>query len=239
MRVLVVAEVEERRALLAGLITSTGHEVSATAPARLLASVAASQPDGLVVDGVEHPERARRDLERARAGLEESAAVLLLVAAGSTWLRALPGDMAPALAFVDSDLGAKLDALAGATGASVSPDHARADVRQRAALTWHPETREIVGPEGTVALTTSQAVIIDLLLRRAGVVVPATTLSRALWGDAILDGHGRAAIRSHIYTLRRKLHAIGLDDVLVSAPGWGYRLEGSANLHGAARSRLV
>jgi two-component system response regulator MprA len=74
-------------------------------------------------------------------------------------------------------------------------------------------------------LTASEALIVDLLLRHPGLVVPANALSRALWGDAILDGHGRAAIRSHIYTLRRKLRAVGLPSALVSAPGWGYRLD--------------
>ncbi len=49
---------------------------------------------------------------------------------------------------------------------------------------------------------------------------------RALWGEtATSDHHARAAIRTHVRTLRRKLATAGLAGALVTLPRIGYRID--------------
>lgn len=49
-------------------------------------------------------------------------------------------------------------------------------------------------------------------------------ITQVLCGEAIADRYGRAAIRSHVHSLRRKLRAIGLEGSIESLPGTGYCL---------------
>ena len=74
-------------------------------------------------------------------------------------------------------------------------------------------------------LTASEAAIFETVLEANGGVVPAERIALALWGrQTMMDTLNRAAIRSHVYTLRKKLCVAGLDHALVSLSGAGYRL---------------
>ncbi len=90
--------------------------------------------------------------------------------------------------------------------------------------------REVEGPEGAAHLTPSEASILSLLMREGGSVVSHQELAQELWGSAFSDRHSRAAIRSHVHTLRAKLRGggVGLADVVASMPGVGYRLNAAA-----------
>lgn len=241
MRILVIAEGAGRGALLVALAASNGHGAVATAPEQLLAAVAAMRAEVLLIDAVEDPERGRRILERARAAVDVAVPAVLVLADGSAWLHgALPIDMQPAVVLANVELGATLDAaLHRARGAPIHVVSAGAAVRQLGALGWLAESREVVGPAGRAVLTASEAKIMEVLAGRPGLVIPTTTVSRALWGEVILDRHGRAAIRSHVHTLRRKLRTTGLEGSLVSLPGLGYRLAIVDGGEGGARFEAV
>jgi hypothetical protein len=71
----------------------------------------------------------------------------------------------------------------------------------------------------TVTLTTSEATIMSLLLRKSGVVVSRTELEHEVWSDA---APSRDAIDAAIYRLRRRL--AGLSLCIRSARGQGFVL---------------
>lgn len=226
MRALIVAGSTERRSVLAGLVRQAGHEAAATGTRRLALAVTETRPQALVVDAGGDPERARADVGRARAAAEAMLPVVLLLPSSAAWLHGpLPAELQPAVALAGVDAIAGLaGALGRVLGAPAAAGGTRAGVRRLASLMWLAEARAVAGPSGRATLTASEARIFDLVFARAGAVVPAGTVAQALWGDIVLDAHARAAIRSHVHTLRRKLRAVGLPEVVVSLPGLGYRL---------------
>lgn len=101
------------------------------------------------------------------------------------------------------------------------------DGREHPRVRWPrpgQQSREVTGPGGTARLTPSEAAILAALLREGRAVVTHDRIALTLWGNAFADRFGRASIRSHLHTLRRKLSAIGLADVIISVPGVGCRL---------------
>ena len=81
-------------------------------------------------------------------------------------------------------------------------------------------------------LTPSESAIFEAVLAANGGVVPAERIASVLWGGTpVVDTLSRAAIRSHVYTLRKKLRTAGLDHALVSLSGAGYRLRLDARRH--------
>lgn len=225
MRILVIARHAGRGALLVALAGIGGHGAVATDPDQLIAAGTAAEV--LLIDAVDDPQQALRALERARAALEVRIPAVLVLNHGSAWLHgAIPPEMHPAVVLANAELAAMLDAaLRRARAAPVRLATAGAAFRGLGGLTWLPESREVLGPRGRAVLTASEARVMEVLSSGTGRVVPAGAVSRALWGDVIVDRHVRAAIRSHVYTLRRKLRTAGLDGALISLPGLGYRLE--------------
>ena len=196
-----------------------------------------SRPELLVIEGAS-AEAARSLLERARAAAEAPLPAVLVLPGGATWLRGvLPLELQPCVA-VSSIAAVEVlsGALAGLTeGMALTPtaqtvyaaQNAQAEHRPRS-LRWVADRREVRGPGGTARLTRSEGQIFAALLEAGGRAVGPDAINRELWGEVILDRHAGAAIRSHIYTLRRKLAAAGLGGALISLPGIGYRLEAGA-----------
>lgn len=50
--------------------------------------------------------------------------------------------------------------------------------------TFHPETAEMVGPDGVIRLTVAEARLLSYLAERAGQFVDVETLQREVWGYA-------------------------------------------------------
>ena len=73
-------------------------------------------------------------------------------------------------------------------------------------------------------LTHSESAVLVELIREGRGAVTHDRIAQALWGRAFADRYGRASIRSHMHTLRRKLDSIGLAEAVSSVPGVGYRL---------------
>lgn len=226
MRVLVIGEEPARRAVLGAAVERAGHEVCAAAASpHSTALVRLTDPQAVLVETAELG-TLRRLLERVRPAARQVLPAIAVVPESSVWLRtALPPDLAP------------LAVLAGGSGlsaalASTLQGYRRQDgegepppvVFHGGSLGFTPATRRLAGPQGEAVLTASEATMLVELASREPDVVPAERLALALWGETSMDRHGRAAIRAHIYTLRRKLAATGLDDCLVTLRGVGYRL---------------
>lgn len=222
MRVLVVAERPERRQALARELRRAGHEVTGSSDAAGVAEEtrrSEAAPDIFVVDVGDDAATLRNLVERARDAAEDpDRPVLLLLPEYSSWLRGmLPADLQPVIALAASARPAEamaqaLQAAAGAGGGAPN------------GLTFDEERRDATGPKGVVQLTPSEAVILAALRREGGTVVTHDRIALSLWGNAFADRFGRASIRSHVHTLRQKLRGIGLDEIIVSVPGVGYRL---------------
>ena len=229
MRALVVAEQPGRRDTLAGEVRDAGHEVIGSADATgVTAEIwrgAHGGPDVMVVDLGGEAASLRRLIDRARHAAEQPLPVLLLLPDGSAWLRgALPRELLPAVTAPsrEADSGALARALAQLDtvgSAAAAPPRARVG-----SLSFDPSRRDVSGPDGSAHLTPSEAAVLGVLVREEGGVVPHGRLAQELWGTAVVDRHSRAAIRSHVHTLRGKLRAVGLGSAVASLPGVGYRL---------------
>lgn len=87
---------------------------------------------------------------------------------------------------------------------------------------------EVVVAGERVELTPREFEILRVLLTHAGRLVTKGRLLRAVWGEAYQ--HEASYIYVHVSQLRRKLAAAdpdgGLDDLIVTEPGVGYRVRG-------------
>lgn len=72
-----------------------------------------------------------------------------------------------------------------------------------------------------ILLSPSESKILALLTRHLDTTVPTEEIAQELWPDAAVDARIKAAIRAHVYTLRRKLHDSDLS--VVTRSGIGYR----------------
>ena len=218
-----------RRDALATEVQEAGHGVSGSVDATGVTAeiwrAAHGGPDVLVVDLGGDAAALRRLIDRARSAAEQPLPVLLLLPDGSAWLRgALPRKLLPAVAAParetdSSSLARALAQLDTGEPAAAAPPKARAG-----SLSFDPSRRDVSGPDGSAHLTPSAAAVLGVLVREQGGVVPHGRLAQELWGTAVVDRHSRAAIRSHVHTLRGKLGAVGLGGAVASLPGVGYRL---------------
>lgn len=234
MRVLLVTSHERDEERLRRPLLADGHEVATPIlPVDVMAAVRQERPDALVV-GPAEPDVLRLVVQRAREAAERELPAILVVPDGSIWLRgSIPADLVSAAIVVASgDAGhALVGALTGlqAERLAIAPLDARAEARVgpagARALRYDADKRSVEGPDGFVALTPSEAIVLRALIEADRGVVEATRLTSALWGRPLSDRHSRAAIRTHVYTLRRKLRLAGLDGILQSLPGVGYRLD--------------
>jgi DNA-binding response OmpR family regulator len=226
MRVLVVAEGARRREALVAAVQAAGQAVAGSSDGReLMDAVRREGPEALVIESSEGDASLRALLERARAAAEAPLPALLLVAGTSSWLRgqlparALPARVLAARAASEGTLRRELAEIASSSGLGSPP------VQLLGALRFDREERAVRGPRGEARLTASEAALLGVLADGGGAVVRAEQVASALWGRALVDAHSRAAIRSHVHTLRRKLATVGLEGAVVSLPGIGYRVE--------------
>ena len=224
MRVLVVAEDAQRRERLVRSVEAAGQDVGGSSDGLgVMRAVRDERPEALVVESEEGTTVLRALLERARAAAEAPLPALLLLPESSVWLRGpLPAPLMPARALASHEtsegaLRTALAAIADASGAAASA------VQQLGALRLDRLTRIVSGPNGEVRLTASECGLLMAIVSGGGAVVRAEHIATALWARPVVDTHTRAAIRSHVHTLRRKLSALGLGGVVVSLPGVGYR----------------
>lgn len=226
MRTLIVAEEAVRRDALAAEVRRSGHEVcGASDVARITAEVrrAVPGPEVCVIDAGGHGVALRRTIDRMRHAAERPLPVVLMLPQSSAWLHgALPSDLLPAVPVPARGLGA--GGLARALAALGGGVAAAAPVTEAPPLALDGQRREVRGPAGTTRLTPSEVAVLSALMQGGGGVVPAERMAQALWGNALIDRHSRATIRSHVYTLRAKLRSIGLDGAVASLAGVGYRL---------------
>lgn len=222
MRVLVVADDPEVRALRSRDLERAGHEVSASDGTHATARARATRPDVLLLAEAGATSAVRLLLARARAAAERALPALLLFDDTSPWLRAaLPDDFAPAgvLPAVEADaLGIDAALRMLVTG---QPVGGRTSI---GAVVFDRAGRRLEGPAADVSLTPSEAAVLALLVARPGEFVSVAAIARALWGDALTDRYARGAIRSHVHTLRGKLVSAGLPDAIESKSAVWYRL---------------
>lgn len=221
--VLIVSEQVERRAIDAAATERAGYRVVTAEPAETAAIAQRTRPDILMIDVTGDTSTLRGVLERARVAVAAQLPVLVVLPESSVWLRApLPLDMAPAVTLSrDAVAGGELGRACRSLLEEVSPSASH----RTGGLTFEPGARAISGPGGMAALTPSEATVMALFLERAGEAVPIESFTHALWNRAAVDRRARAAIRSHIHTLRRKMQQVGAGDPIVSVTGVGYRFE--------------
>lgn len=85
-----------------------------------------------------------------------------------------------------------------------------------------------------ILLSPSESRILALLTRQLDTTVPAEVIAHELWPDVEFGARLKAAIRAHIYTLRRKLRESDLS--VVTRAGIGYRASASSTARGATSS---
>ncbi|MEZ4501173.1 MAG: winged helix-turn-helix domain-containing protein [Dehalococcoidia bacterium] len=157
---------------------------------------------------------------RLRGAAESPLPAVLLLEDDSVWLRARPAaDLSPITA-LPSDAPTRsvhdaLDRLEGADGPL--------EARSSAVCRLDAVRREVSGPGGAVALTPSELTVAWALATAGGGLVGYDALSRALW-DVPADVSTRAALRTHLHTLRGKLRRVSPTLEVENRPGLGYRL---------------
>jgi len=201
-------------------VTVAGTAGSVDAPVR----VRALRPSMLVLVDPGDIGEACATTERCRRAAEAPLPALLLLTPSSPWLHAaLPEALGPARAL--DALTARTVDVVQAVRLLVTEEPARLVAGR---LVLDPRERRLRGPAGEAILTPSEATLLAALLERSHEVVPAEEIARALWGTPVGDVHARAAIRTHLHTLRRKLAATGAGDAVRSVTGVGYRLRAEA-----------
>lgn len=95
-------------------------------------------------------------------------------------------------------------------------------VRSWGALSYDTRTRIVSVGGQPVHLTRKSCMIIDVLLRRPGRVVPRAELESLLWGN---EPPSSDALRSQVHLLRRALAEVGFDGI-ETVHGTGWRLSG-------------
>ncbi len=221
--ILIVSEQVERRAIDAAATERAGYRVVTAELAGTAVIAQRARPDILMIDVADDTATLRGVLERARVAAKAQLLALVVLPESSVWLRApLPLDMAPAVTLShDGVEGGELARACGSLLAEASPSASH----RAGGLTFEPGARAISGRGGVAALTPSEAAVMALFLERAGEAVPIESFTRTLWDRATADRRARAAIRSHIHTLRRKMQQVGAGDPIVSVTGVGYRFE--------------
>lgn len=223
MRLLVVAgECGRARSLVRGLL-ETGHECELLVGTdQLTEAVRHNCPQALVLESERAVGALPRHLARARAAAEAMLPAVL-VTEEPAWLHVpLPAALQPCTVVAAHEAAQMLpNALAQLLPDALLP-------RTAASFAFRPETREVVSPAGSGSLTASEASVLKTLLATPSAVVSTQQLAAVLWGSKQVDRYERAAIRTHVYTLRAKLRALGLRRAIETLPGIGYRLRPAA-----------
>lgn len=191
-----------------------------TSPLEAPLRLRTARPSMLVVVEPWNTDEAREAIGRCRAAAESPLPVILVLWS-SPWLHGpLPADLAPAAA-LDASKATAVDLV---RAARLLVGGGEAVQIEGGGLALDPLERRLRGPGGDVFLTPSEATLMGLILGRPQDVVRVEDVARALWGTPVDGAHERAAIRTHLHTLRRKLTSVGAGDAIRSVPGVGYRL---------------
>ena len=223
MRVLLITEDEFARATLTDLTLRSGNEVCASVnAAEVMEATRSAQPQAVVIQH-QSEDGCREILLRARSAAEERIPALFVSSGRLPWLYAgVPPALLPA-SVVASD---RLQAEFGPALSGLTPREGDDDGPFIVGpIRFSPERRQIEGPSGTTRLTPSESTLLATLAAHHNTYLSAKLLGSLLWDEPRDDRYARAAIRSHIYTLRRKLTSIGLEGVLTSIHLLGYRLD--------------
>jgi DNA-binding response OmpR family regulator len=113
-------------------------------------------------------------------------------------------------------LAARLRVIARRTGSESDP------ILQVADLTLNSETHEVHRAGGPIALTRTEYVLLEYLLRRAGQVVSRDALIEAVWGIDRDVGHNTVDV--FIFQLRSKVEAGGAGRLIQTVRGFGYTI---------------
>lgn len=186
------------------------------APLRLRST----RPSMLVVIAPWDLDEAREAIARCRSAAESTLPVILVLWS-SPWLHGpAPADLEP-VAVLDASKATAADLIRAARLLAGAPAQVAIEVP---GLGLDPVERRLRGPAGDAFLTPSESTLLGLLLARPLDVIRVEEVARALWGTPINGPHERAAIRTHLHTLRRKLASVGAGEAIRSVPGVGYRL---------------
>jgi DNA-binding response OmpR family regulator len=226
VRILLVEDDDDLRAVMADGLTADGHEVETAAEAvTALAALERATPDLLILDvalgpgmdGVEICRRVRRvdsDLYvmmlTARDG---EAYIILALEAGADDYLVKPVGLA--------ELRSRVRAALRRLGPGAAEAGAR--VLRAGELELDPGTRVARAGSTALALTPSEFAVLEALLAAGGNIRSRWELVRAIFGDdAYRDPR---AVDVHVHHLREKIAAAGSDPaVIVTVRGAGYRL---------------
>jgi DNA-binding response OmpR family regulator len=224
VRVLLVAEPGSAVEAWRDLVRAAGHEVAGvTTPIEVSGAVRRRSAEA-VLCGVAGDSRAlRRLVERVRHAAEAPLPVVLLLPDDAHWLRTgAPVDLAPLAVLPEAALDAA-DLQRALDWLGDGPRRREPAWPLGRGVAFDRSARELRGERASQRLTPSEAVILGLLLDAPGRTVDTRTLTLALWRSSEVDRFARAAIRSHVHTLRKKLASVGLEGALASDPRVGYR----------------
>lgn len=113
-------------------------------------------------------------------------------------------------------LAARLRVIARRTGSETDP------ILRVADLMLNSETHEVHRAAGPIALTRTEYVLLEYLMRRAGQVVSRDALIEAVWGIDRDVGHNTVDV--FIFQLRSKVEAGGAGRLIQTVRGFGYTI---------------
>lgn len=90
-------------------------------------------------------------------------------------------------------------------------------------LSLHVTNSTIQFEEQYIELSRNEFIILQLMMRRIGKIVPREDLMQALWNDEQFVDDNTLTV--NVNRLRRKITGIGLEDFIVTRKGMGYLIE--------------
>ncbi|MCS6814356.1 MAG: response regulator [Cyanobacteria bacterium] len=123
----------------------------------------------------------------------------------------------------------------------------RALLRRRSAtsspvLTWgylrlDPSTCEVTYKNQPLNLSPKEYGLLELLLRNPQRIFSSSSILEHLWGFE--DAPSEETVRTHVKRLRRKLKALGAENLIDTVYGMGYRLKSPDSLSSATQARAA
>ncbi|MBT2614781.1 MULTISPECIES: response regulator transcription factor [unclassified Bacillus (in: firmicutes)] len=90
-------------------------------------------------------------------------------------------------------------------------------------LSLHVTNSTIQFEEQSIELSRNEFIILQLMMRRIGEIVPREDLMQALWNDEQFVDDNTLTV--NVNRVRRKITGIGLEDFIVTRKGMGYLIE--------------
>ncbi|MBL3642939.1 response regulator transcription factor [Bacillus sp. RHFB] len=90
-------------------------------------------------------------------------------------------------------------------------------------LSLHVTNSTIQFEEQSIELSRNEFIILQLMMRRIGKIVPREDLMQALWNDEQFVDDNTLTV--NVNRLRRKITGIGVEDFIVTRKGMGYLIE--------------